>query len=86
MTAIPSTAKAPFDSAKAIREAMEKFGSAEKERYPRAMPLIKMNLKFKPKEEVTKAPHYFKYVPSVFSDTLNFDFSDTDYELVERDR
>ena len=29
---------------------------------------------------------YFKFVPKVFSDSLNFDFADRDYELVERDR
>jgi len=65
---------------------MEKFGSSDKEKYPRIMPLIKTNLRYKPKEEVTKAPHFYKYVPSVYRDAHNFDFADTDYELVETDR
>ena len=50
------------------------------------MPVIKMNLRYKPMEVVTKAPHYFKYVPSVYSDALNFDFADRDYEIIERDK
>ena len=37
-------------------------------------------------EHITKAPHFFKYVPPVYSDALNFDFDDKDYELVERDK
>ena len=45
-----------------------------------------MNLRYKPMEEVSHASHYYKYVPEVFSDALNFDFADGDYELVERDK
>ena len=37
-------------------------------------------------EEITQAQHFYKYVPEVFSDALNFDYSDADYELVERDK
>ena len=36
--------------------------------------------------EVTQADHYFKYVPKVYSDSLNFDFGDRDYQLQERDK
>ncbi len=50
------------------------------------MPKIKMNLKYKPIEAITKAPHYIKYVPTVYMDALNFDFVDNDYEIDERDR
>ena len=57
-----------------------------KERYPRLMPIIKMNLRYKPMEHITKVPHFFKYVPSVFTDALTFDFGDKDYEIVERDK
>lgn len=57
-----------------------------KDKYPRAMPVVKLNLNFKPMEEITQAPHYFKYVPSVFSDALNFDFIDKDYEIREKDK
>lgn len=81
-----SSISAAFDSVKAIKEAMEKVESADKEKYPRSMPLIKMNRKYKPMEHITKVPHFFKYVPPVYSDALNYDFDDTDYELVERDK
>lgn len=77
---------APFDSVKAIRAAMEKVAICSKQKYPMSMPVIKMNLKYKPMEHITKAPHYFRYVPPVHVDALNFDFSDEDYELIERDR
>lgn len=75
-----------FDAAKAIATAMAKMGTLAKEKCPRSMPVIKMQLRYKPMEHVTKAAHFFKYVPSVFSDSLNFDFDDCDYELVDRDR
>ena len=65
---------------------MSKMKISPKEQYIRAMPIIKVNLKFKPIESITKAPHYIKYVPTVYSDSLNFDFAENDYELVERDR
>ena len=65
---------------------MAKVASSGKEKYPRFEPMIKMNLRYKPMEEVTHATHYFKYVPDVFSDALNFDFADSDYEIVERDK
>ena len=45
-----------------------------------------MNLKYKPMEHITKVPHFFKYVPEVFSDSLTFDWGDKDYELVQRDK
>lgn len=57
-----------------------------KEKYPRAKPVIKMNLKYKPMDHITKAPHYFKYIPTVYSDSLTFDWADKDYEIRERDR
>ncbi len=69
-----------------IKEAQAKVEGMRKERYPRAVPVIKLNLKFKPMEVVTKAPHYFKYVPSVFTDGPNFDYAINDYELNNRDR
>ena len=37
-------------------------------------------------EHITNVPHFFKYVPAVFTDALTFDFDDEDYELVERDK
>jgi len=79
-------APAPFDPVKAIKEFRDKVAPATKERYPLIMPVIKMNLRYKPMEVVTKAPHYFKYVPSVYVDALNFDFADRDYEIIERDK
>ena len=36
--------------------------------------------------QITQVSHYFKYVPEVYSDGLNFDFGDKDYEIVERDK
>ena len=50
------------------------------------MPVIKLNLQYKPMDVITKADHYFKYVPSVYSDAPNFDFADKDYEIRERDK
>ena len=82
----PSSHSAPFDPKKAIKEAMDKVATSGKEKYPRFEPLIKMNLKYRPMEEISQATHYYKYVPEVFSDALNFDFADSDYELVERDK
>lgn len=77
----------PGDPFKAmIKEAMEKVNICSKQRYPRSEPIIKMNLRYKPMDHITKAPHYFRYVPPVYSDSLNFDFDDHDYELIERDR
>ena len=77
---------APFDPVKAIKAAMEKVNISAKQKYPLSMPVIKMNLKYKPMEHITKAPNFYKYVPAVYSDALNFDYADTDYELVEKDR
>jgi len=71
---------------KQVKAAMAKVESMGKEKYPRPMPVIKMNLKYKPMDHITKAPHYFKYVPSVYRDSLTFDFADKDYEIRERDR
>ena len=65
---------------------MDKYETTGKEKYPLPMPVINMKLKYKPMEHVTAVPHFFKYVPAVFSDTLTFDFADNDYELVERDK
>ena len=75
-----------IDVPKQVKEAIAKVESMGKERYPRAMPVIKLNLKYKPMEQVTHAAHYIKYVPSVFTDALNFDFADSDYELREKDK
>ena len=50
------------------------------------IPKMKMNLKYKPMEHVTKVDNFFKFVPSVFSDSLTFDYHDRDYEIRERDR
>jgi len=69
-----------------IREAKAKVESLGKERYPRVIPVIKLNLKYKPMEVVTKAPHFFKYVPTVFTDGPNFDYNHHDYELNSRDK
>ena len=45
-----------------------------------------MNLRYRPMESITKAPHFIKHVPPVYSDALNFDFADRDYQLVQRDK
>lgn len=71
------------------KDAMAKaqdIGKETKEKYPRNKPVIKMNLRYKPMPEVTQAPHFFKYVPKVFKDAINFDFTDKDYALNERDK
>jgi len=68
-----------FNAAQAIKEAMKKVVTSGKESYPLTVPIIKMNLRFKPMEHVTNVHNYFKYVPSVYSDALNFDFGDKDY-------
>ena len=65
---------------------MDKVVTTGKEKYPRSMPVIKMNLKYKPMEHITKAPHFVKYNPKVYQDALNFNFSDNDYALVESDK
>ena len=65
---------------------MDKVVTSDKDMYPRNIPLVKMNLRYKPMEVVTKAPHYYKYVPSVFTDAINFDFTETDYQLLGRDK
>ena len=65
---------------------MAKLKISPKEQYLRPMPQVKINLKYKPIDAISKAPHYIKYVPHVYTDALNFDFADNDYEIVERDR
>lgn len=50
------------------------------------MPTVKINLQYKPIDEISQAEHYFKYVPPVFEDRLMFDFASEDYELTQRDR
>ena len=50
------------------------------------MPTVKLNLKYKPMENITQAPHYYKFVPTVYSDALNFDYADKDYEIREKDK
>lgn len=61
---------------------MSKISTPLKETYPLTVPIIKMNLRYKPMDSVTKSSNYFKYVPSVYSDSLMFDFMDRDYQLV----
>lgn len=65
---------------------MAKVESMGKDKYPRPTPVVKVNLKYKPIDVITKAAHYIKYVPNVFTDTMNFDFADEDYEIRERDK
>ena len=62
---------------------MEKIKSKKPERYPFAMPKIKMNLKYK---FLPPGPNYYKYVPKVHSDAINFDFAEKDYQHRESDR
>lgn len=45
---VTSTLPASFNPTKAIRDAMAKVVTSEKEKYPRSMPVIKMNLRYKP--------------------------------------
>ena len=85
-TKVVATQQPAFNAAKAIKEAMSKVVTSRKETYPLAVPIIKMNLKYKAMDHVTKASNYFKYVPSVFYDSLNFDFGDRDYQIVQRDK
>ena len=75
-----------FNAAKAIKEAMAQMPVKENERFPLNKPIIKMNLRYKPMEHITNVPNYFKYVAPVFTDALNFDFTDCDYSLVEKDK
>ena len=75
-----------FNAAKAIKEAMAKMPAKANEKYPMIKPIIKMKLRYKPMEHITNVPNYFKYVGSVYTDSLNFDFHDCDYSLVEKDK
>ena len=81
-----STSGTLFDPAQAIKAAMDKVVMTGIEKYPRPMPVIKMNLRYKPMEHITKAPFYIKYTPKVYQDALNFNFSELDYALVENDK
>lgn len=74
------------DVPKNVKAAMEQVAKMDKEKYPKAMPVVKMNLKYKPMESITKAPHFVKFIPPVYSDALNFDYADKDYEIREKDR
>ena len=81
---------APFDPAKAIQQAMAKLDidAGTKPVFPKAMPVIKMNLKYKPMEHLTKVRHFLKHIPTVYSDAypaLHFDFADQDYEINQID-
>ena len=62
---------------------MEKIKSKKPERYPFAEPKIKMNLRYK---FLPPGPSFYKYVPKVHSDAINFDFADKDYQHRESDR
>ena len=42
-----------------------------------------MNLKYK---FLPPGPSYYKYVPKVHSDAINFDFAEKDYQHRENDR
>ena len=79
VVAQPPPVSQAFDPQAAIAEAMSKLKISPREQYIKPMPIVKMNLKYKPMEKVTKATHYIKYVPHVYSDALNYDFADNDY-------
>lgn len=84
--AVMTAPEKKVDTAKLIEAAMAKIPLTGKEIYIRAIPQIQMNLRYRPMESITKAPHFIKHVPPVYSDALNFDFADRDYQLVQRDK
>ena len=45
---VTSNLPASFNPTKAIRDAMAKVVTSQKEKYPRSMPVIQMNLRYKP--------------------------------------
>ena len=54
-------------------------------KYMRPLPQIKMNLKYKPMDQITKAKNYIVHIPKCFDDSLNFNWSDKDYLLKQQD-
>lgn len=51
------------------------------------MPIIKLNLTFKPMLDITQVGHYIKHKPEVYDhNNLYFDWSTTLYELNSHDR
>ena len=77
-----AAATAPITvSQQATETASKEQPPVVKEKYMRAMPNIKMNLRYKPMEHITKADHYIVHVPKCYSDALNFNWGDRDYQI-----
>jgi hypothetical protein len=51
------------------------------------MPIVTMDLKFKPMLDITQVNHYIKFIPPVYDlNNLFFDWDETLYELNHNDR
>ena len=50
------------------------------------MPIVKMNLKYKPMPQITQCGNYLYNIPKVYEDSLNFNWRDRDYLITSEDR
>lgn len=53
---------------------------------PPPMPVVKVNLQYRPIEEISNSQWYIKHVPNVYADHCAFNFADEDYEICVKDR
>jgi hypothetical protein len=53
---------------------------------PPPMPIVRVNLQYKPIDEISKSAWYVKHIPNVLVDHCTFNFQDEDYELSVKDR
>lgn len=49
------------------------------------LPEVNLNTRFPDLPEITKAHHYIKLIPDVFSDHMAFNWRDHDYEITKKD-
>ena len=56
-----------------------------KEKYMRPEPKIKLNLKYKPMENITHVGNYIVNIQKCYNDALNFNWDECDYQLQFRD-
>lgn len=53
---------------------------------PPPIPVVKVNLQYKPIDEICRSQWYLKHVPTVYTDHCAFNYADEDYEISIKDK
>ena len=81
-----TTQQAQPEQTKTAPKEESKDADTSKSKYPRAMPLVKMNLRYKPMPHITQNENFLYNIPKVYEDALNFNWRERDYLITSDDR